>query len=87
MHMPMQDEAQARFWACEVGKQDFAANFELCLSTSSSPCACTSGEQAYDRPHGLSDRWKLGCTEFWPLHCIASDTCALQRTSCRVQLG
>jgi len=24
-----QDEAQARFWACEVGKQDFAANFEL----------------------------------------------------------
>lgn len=31
VRMPVQDEAQARFWACEVGKQDFAANFELSL--------------------------------------------------------
>ena len=31
LRVPVQDEAQARFWACEVGKQDFAANFELSL--------------------------------------------------------
>ena len=29
--MSFQEEAQARFWACEVGKQDFAANFILTL--------------------------------------------------------
>ena len=27
----LQEEAQARFWACEVGKQDFVANFVLSL--------------------------------------------------------
>ena len=30
-HVPVQEEAQARFWACEVGKQDFAADFILHL--------------------------------------------------------